>query len=178
MDVVKALLTRRSVREYTDKKISDETILKILDCGNNAPVSGELHFTVITNKDVLDEMDIAAKKAIEQSSNEFLKERISTEGYRLDYNAPCVIIVSSTERPYKEVNGACAVTNICNAAMEYNLGSCFLAGIMYAFTESPELKKKIEIPDKFIPQFAVCLGHSNDHSAEKILRDKNYNYFR
>ena len=38
MDVVKALLTRRSVREYTDKKNSDETILKILDCGNNEPV--------------------------------------------------------------------------------------------------------------------------------------------
>lgn len=176
MNTIEAIMARRSVREYTDEKISDEVIQRIINCGNYAPVSGQVHFTVASNKAILDEMDLAAKNAIEKSDNDFLKKRIATPGYRLDYNAPYVIIVSSTERPYQEANGACAVTNICNAAVECGLGSCFLAGIMFAFKELPDLKEKLGIPDRFIPQFAVCLGHSAKQYSDKIPRHKNYNY--
>lgn len=177
MNIIEAMMARRSVREYTDGQIAHEVIRQIIDCGNCAPISGQVHSTVISNKSTLNEMDLAAKEFIEKSDNDFLKERIAASGYRLDYNAPYVIVVSSTERPYQEANGACAVTNMCNAAVEYGLGSCFLAGIIFAFKELPDLKEKLGIPDKFIPQFAVCLGHCAKQYSNKIVpRCKNYNY--
>lgn len=42
MDAIKNMLSRRSVRVYTDEQISDEALHTILECGLYAPNGGNL----------------------------------------------------------------------------------------------------------------------------------------
>lgn len=57
MEVLEAIRTRRSVREYDDKSVSDEVIREILGAAMQAPSAGNArawHFIVLTDPEVLD----------------------------------------------------------------------------------------------------------------------------
>ena len=53
MDAIEALKTRRSIRGYTGKPVSRETIEKIIDCGRLAATARNLQpweFVVVTER--------------------------------------------------------------------------------------------------------------------------------
>jgi nitroreductase len=57
MDALEALMTRRSVRAYTDEPVSDEQVLKILAAGMQAPSANNhqpWHFVVVREREHLD----------------------------------------------------------------------------------------------------------------------------
>ena len=57
MDALAALLTRRSVRAYTDEPVSDDQVLKILAAGMQALSAGNQqpwHFVVLRQREHLD----------------------------------------------------------------------------------------------------------------------------
>lgn len=59
MDVIEAILSRRSIREYTDRQVPDAAIQVLLEAAMNAPSAGNeqpWHFVVIKDRDVLDEI--------------------------------------------------------------------------------------------------------------------------
>lgn len=57
MDALEALMTRRSVRAYTDEPVSDDQVLKILAAGMQAPSANNQqpwHFVVLRRRERLD----------------------------------------------------------------------------------------------------------------------------
>jgi nitroreductase len=59
MDAMQAIMTRRSIRKYTSREISDETIRKLLESAMNAPSAGNhqpWHYVVIRDRKILDEI--------------------------------------------------------------------------------------------------------------------------
>jgi nitroreductase len=57
MDALEAMMTRRSVRAYTDEPVSDDQVLKILAAGMQAPSAGNQqpwHFVVLRRREHLD----------------------------------------------------------------------------------------------------------------------------
>ncbi|GAP22278.1 nitroreductase family protein [Leptolinea tardivitalis] len=59
MDVLEAILSRRSIRKYTDEPVTDQEIDMILQAAMAAPSSGNArpwHFIVIRNHETLDEI--------------------------------------------------------------------------------------------------------------------------
>jgi nitroreductase len=57
MDALEAILTRRSVRRYTDEQIDDETTQKLLEAAMNAPSAANeqpWEFVVIRDREMLD----------------------------------------------------------------------------------------------------------------------------
>ena len=57
MDALEAILTRRSVRRYTDEQIDDETTQKLLEAAMNAPSAANeqpWEFVVIRDRAMLD----------------------------------------------------------------------------------------------------------------------------
>lgn len=59
METLEAIQTRRSVRKFTDKKISSDLIEKVLHAGMSAPSAGNQqpwHFIVIDDKKMLEEV--------------------------------------------------------------------------------------------------------------------------
>ena len=59
MDAMEAIFTRRSVRKYSKKKISDKIIFKLLNAGVSAPSAGNeqpWQFVIIYKRDILDKI--------------------------------------------------------------------------------------------------------------------------
>ena len=60
MDAINCLMTRRSVRTFLDKKISEKDIETILKAGIEGPTAlnkQDIHISAITNKDWLNKME-------------------------------------------------------------------------------------------------------------------------
>jgi Nitroreductase len=117
MDAIECLMTRRSVRSFSEKIPDEDTIKTILAAGMYAP-SGmnrqTWHFTVITNKEWLTKMSDNIGKTLNRD-------------YHLGYGAPVLIIVSDDkESVHSEKNGACALENMFLAAHACGLGSCWI----------------------------------------------------
>ena len=56
MDTMQAIITRRAVRNFSDKPVTDETLTKILEVGRAAPSplnSQPWHFIVVRNKNTI-----------------------------------------------------------------------------------------------------------------------------
>ena len=59
MDAIEAILTRRSVREYTNKTISDKIMKELIEAGFSAPSAGDQqpwHFIIIDDRKLLDKI--------------------------------------------------------------------------------------------------------------------------
>ncbi|HGE70115.1 TPA: nitroreductase family protein, partial [Candidatus Poribacteria bacterium] len=59
MDAMQAILSRRSIRRYTDKPVSDEVVEQLLKSAMSAPSAGNeqpWHFVVIRDRQILNEI--------------------------------------------------------------------------------------------------------------------------
>lgn len=104
---------RRSVRQYTDAKISPEAIQDILESGLRAPTSKNnrcTHFVLVEDKDMLEKIS-----------------RCRKYGSAFIAGAPLGIVVCSdsekSHRPYSDC--AIAASYIQLAATDNDLGSCW-----------------------------------------------------
>ncbi len=147
METIEAIKTRRSVREFTDENVSDETIEKILDAGRWAP-SGlnnqAWRLIVARNKDT--------------------KEAISklTHYGAIIKGAPVLIAVFlDTNEMYdytKDVQsiGAC-IQNMLLAVHSLGLGAVWLGEIL---KNKEKVNKVLEAPDSYELMAVVALGHA------------------
>lgn len=171
METLEALEARKSVRGYQDKPVEEGKIDIILKYGNKAPIAGEIFMSVITDKKLLDKINDAGKEAAIASGNEFMISRVSIPGYRLTYGAPVLVVISAPAEGFGSVNAACAAENMCIAATDMGLGTCFLAGFLMAFQYKPELLKELSLPDGYVPQCGIIIGYEGESVVPAIPRD-------
>ena len=96
-DVFEVIKNRRSVRAYKDEQVEDEKIEKILEAAIMAPTArGEApwHFTVVQNKEVLEDINSSVHSILSNSGDEFL-EAIAESDVNVMHNAPTVVFVSA-----------------------------------------------------------------------------------
>ena len=68
---------RRSIRKFKPEQIKEEELQAIIEAGLYAPSAinkQSWNFTVIQNKEVLDELNVATKNVAKGSDNEFIKK--------------------------------------------------------------------------------------------------------
>lgn len=167
-ETIKTILNRRSCRAYKDEQISNEELSFILDCGLSAPSamnSQDWHFTVIQNKDLIDEMNMQIKKILPQPAKErMLSRNNGNENYSMFYFAPTVIIISGfNDDNYSQINCSLATQNMCLAAESLDIGSCVIgfAAMLFHSPKREEYIKKLNIPDNYKPLYAVCFGYKD-----------------
>ena len=152
MDVLEAIKTRRSVRNFTSQPVSDREIETLLDAATRAPSAGNIQpweFIVVRDSEIKHGLSQAAldQKFIEQ--------------------APVVIVVCADPRKsaprygsrginlYCLQDTAAATQNILLAAHAIGLGTCWVG----AFKE--ELAKKVlQIPEPVRPVAIIPVGHA------------------
>lgn len=149
--------TRRSIRQYTDKKVSDEDILKILKAGMQAPGSRlgaePWEFVVIKNRETLD-------KIAE------VKPRVKT--------APvAILLVANIERAFYKLHWqqdmSAAAENMLLEAVNLGLG-----GLWNGVAPTPETMEKIaEIFDldneNQIPFCIITVGYPAEGWENKFM---------
>lgn len=159
MNTLEALEARKSIRGYLSDAIEQDKLDAVLKAGNEAPKAGAFHMTVIRNAELIREIDQATAEAVAASGNAFLMKRFEEPGFSPTYGAPVLVVLSAPNGGYSTETVACAVTNMGVAAVELGLGTCYLVGVLMAFSVRPDLLERLDLPNGFAPHAAMVLGY-------------------
>lgn len=162
MEMMDAILKRKSVRAYEDKPVPADALSKIIEAGQWPPNAGPFQITVIRNPGLRQKINDRALQAMKNSGNEFAMQRASLPGYQPVYGAPVLILLSAPEGPMGPVNAALAAENMLLAATGLGLGSCYLMSPTRALNgqSNRALAKEAGVPEGYDVQCAVIVGYA------------------
>ncbi|MGI5971474.1 MAG: nitroreductase family protein [Oscillospiraceae bacterium] len=184
---IELILNRVCVRDYKPDQVKEEDLKTIIDCGLHAATAMNMqpwHLTVIQNKQVIDQIVEINKKAILESDNEFLKERVTQPGgYHNFYHAPTVIIVSGRDgEKWADVDCANMTQNMCIAAEALGLSTCYIASFKFAVEAggkyAKELLDLLQLPEGYSPRVSIALGYMNGERPAVKERKYAVNFIR
>ena len=154
------LLTRRSVRKYSDRPVEDEKLDKVLTAGLYAPtgMNNQLPVLVaIRDKATRDRLSRMNAAVMGTSGDPF-------------YGAPCVIVVlSDPERMTWVEDGSLVLGNLMNAAHSLGLGSCWIHRAKECFDtpEGKELLRAWGVPENYWGVGNCILGYAAEEPEAK-----------
>ena len=179
-DVFDVIKNRRSVRAYKDEQIDDEDIEKILEAAIMAPTArGEApwHFTVVQNKELLEEINASVHDILINSGDELL-EAIAESGRNVMHNAPTVVFVSAkSDATNMQADCSAAIENMLLAAEGLDIGSCWL-GLVAVYFSVEENLKKLHIPEDYTPLYGVSLGYKVEENEPNPRSDVLVNWLK
>lgn len=154
------LLTRRSVRKYSDRPVEDEKLDKVLTAGLYAPTGMNNQSPVLVavrDKETRDKLSRMNAAVMGTSGDPF-------------YGAPCVIVVlSDPERMTWVEDGSLVLGNLMNAAHSLGLGSCWIHRAKECF-DTPEGKALLRawgVPENYRGVGNCILGYAAEEPEAK-----------
>ena len=151
MDVLEAIKERRSIRAFTDEKVSEEDVERLLDAARWAPSAGNtqpLELVVVKGMET-------KRKLAEAALNQTLIQKASV------VIVVCADVTRSSrgygsrgEQLYSIQDTAAATENILLAAQHLGLATCWVG----AFREN-EVAKAVKAPMNLKPVAIVSVGH-------------------
>lgn len=159
MEAIEAIMSRRSIRRYTDKKISEETITKLLKAAMNAPSAHNRqpwHFIVVDDRETLN-------KVPEYHQYSKMLENASHAIVVLGDND-----VQTTDFWIHDTSAA--TENILIAANALGLGAVWL-GVHPSEALIEGTRKLFNVPDHVTPLGIISLGYPEESKSPR----ENYN---
>ncbi len=168
MDAMNAILSRRSIRQYTADAIPEELIVELLKAAMSAPSARNeqpWHFVVIDNRNILNDIP-----KVHPNSN-MLRE------------APLAIVVCGDllleeGRGWWVQDCSAATENILIAANARGLGAVWL-GVYPREERVVGIKKILGLPEHIIPLCIVSIGYpternppANRYDLTRVHRNK------
>lgn len=158
MDVMEAIRTRESVRDYLDKPVEEEKLLRVLEAGRLAPsaMNGQEWRYVVVR---------------ERAERERLME--AAQGQRFVGQAPVVIaccaesdgrVMACGQLAYS-INVAISVDHMTLKAVEEELGTCWIG----SFRED-RVKEILGIPEPIRVVQLLTLGYPAGRRGRKIRK--------
>ena len=156
MDAIENLMTRRSMRSFSNREISRKDLEIITDAARYAPsgMNKQLwKFTVLKNKMLMTE----------------LAHRISDclgRDYQYNFYGPDTLILVSNEKdnPHGVADCACALENIFLAAHALGIGSVWI-NQLNGICDEPAVRAlltKLKIPENHVVWGMAALGYANN----------------
>ena len=175
-ETMKNILDRRSIRQFSDKMISEKDLEAIMEAGRYAPSAmnqQSWHFTVVQSPELLQRINAITKEAFAHSGNPVYEQLAKSEGISAFYHAPLFIIVSCDKSALAPVHdGSLALGNMFLAAKSLGIGSCWIHAMNYVLESEHgnELRRELHMPEGFIPVGAGAFGYSADKNPEPAPR--------
>lgn len=178
-EVIETIKARRSVRAYTEQQVAVEDLKAIIEAGRYAPSGMHLetwHFTVIQNKEKLEELNSRIKEAFTKSQDKRLQERGNSQTYCCYYHAPALVIVSNESTQWwAAMDCACAIENMFLAARSLGIGSCWInqLGTTCDDAEVREFITELGVPASHKVYGCVALGYADPRipTKEKEIKE-------
>ena len=152
MNTIEAILTRKSVRDYSDKPITEESILTILKAGQagpNARNRRDWHFLVVQDRDTLKKM---AESHGLNVSMPLMKAKVA------------IVVLgdkSVSSGDFWQVDCSIAAQNMILAAHELGIGSCWIG--TFPAEERMKIHKDIfHLPEHIMPHSIITFGYPKD----------------
>lgn len=148
MELIDAILGRRSVRDYEPKIVPEEAIGEIIKAGAMAPSARDAQpcrFIIIENRQRMLEIGEKVKqKLYSLGMGAKLAERAKVKLDVIFYGAPLLILVVAEKNNFSETDCALAAQNMMLRAYDLGLGSCFI-GLMNSIREDREYMRTLGI---------------------------------
>lgn len=157
MEFEKVIRDRMAIRKFSNKKISDEIINKILEAGRVAPTAKNLHpikIYVVSSDEGLRKIDNAS---------------------RCRYNAPVSLLVcGNVEEAFSRGEHSTYVIDSCIVATHMLLEATNVGvnSIWIDLFDENVLREEFNIPDKLVPVALIMLGYRSDDCPYSANHDK------
>ncbi len=151
MDGLETILTRRSIRKYTDQIIEDTVFVDLVKAAVSAPSAGNQQpwqFIIITDKEKLG-------KVLEFHPH--AKMLLDSQGAIL----VCGDLSKEKHKGYWVLDCAAATQNILLAAHTNGFGACWL-GIYPREERVVGMKSLVSVPEHVIPFALVSIGYPDE----------------
>jgi len=165
------LLTRRSVRQYTDQVPPMDVIEEICKAGTYAPTGMNRQSPIIiavTNREMRDSLSRLNARVLENDSIDPF------------YGAPVVLVVlaDSSAHTYLE-DGSLVMGNLMNAAHAKGLGSCWIhrAKEVFESEEGKQILADLGIEGNYVGIGNCILGYTAGEYPEAKPRKENWVYW-
>ena len=167
MDALKCLLERRSIRSFTDKKISREDLETIVKTAYHAPSAMNRQtwqFTVVQNDEIIEELA------------ECLRVKLNRDkGY--NFYKPNALIICSNDRDNMHGVEDCAVAmeNIMLASHALGIGSVWINQFKNVCDE-PLVRKalnEVGVPENYLVWGTAALGYEGDGPRREITKKED-----
>ena len=158
--MIREIETRRSIRKYSEKEVSKDTLKDLLKAAMHAPTARNLQewrFVASNNREVLD--------------------KISTiNGYQMLKDAKAVIVVCGdtniSNYEYVHVDCALATQNILLEATHLGLGACLCAGNPRKDRIAP-LIEYLKLKENILPVAIISIGYPAEEKTIEYRYDEN-----
>lgn len=156
--VIENIMTRKSIREFTDREIAKDTLESIVKAGMAAPSAMDKRpwgFVVVTERSVLDSLNAVHPYANLKTATAAiivcgeLKKAIEGEG-----------------QEYWVQDCSAATENILLAAHAYGLGAVW-CGVYPSKERVEQVSKVLAIPSDVIPLNIITMGYPNENPDVK-----------
>ncbi|MHA1130693.1 MAG: nitroreductase family protein [Candidatus Helarchaeota archaeon] len=145
MNISHAILHRRSVRKFTDRKIPMEDLIKVMEAARWAPTAGnrqKTRFILVTDEEMLSKIAKTAKIV-------FYQQKHAAQ-------ATAMIVVCLDSTAWVEEVGA-AIQNILLQAYSLGIGSCWIG----AFNREA-VREQLKIPHHYKLYSLLLLGYPSE----------------
>lgn len=170
-NVAKAIMERRSVRNYKPDMVPKETIDQVIKAGTYAATGMNRQSPIIiaiTNKDMRDKLSAMNAKIM------------GNEGADPFYGAPVVLaVLADKDMPTYIYDGSLVIGNMMLAAEELGLGSCWIHRAKEEFEseEGKAILKLLGIDGNYEGIGHLILGFANEDKKAAAPRKDNYIYY-
>lgn len=189
--IIDNIRNRRSIRKYTGKKLSKQSINEIIEAGKYAPSSHNRqpwNFTVIIDQEVTDSLSEDIRKWYHsivklgyplsfikkiREAVEGMRARVKSEKDLFFYHAPCVIIIHSKSKEFYQKDCACAAQNMMLAARSMGIGSCWIGFADIVLNKNRKLRKKLGIPVSHRIMATLALGYPKKFPSKALPRKES-----
>jgi len=160
MDALENIMTRRSIRNYTDQDISDEDLTRILKAGMSGPTCANTRswtFIVVRERKTLEKMAAANGRA----ADALKKAKVG------------ILVCGDMERAFKPapdywiIDGAIAAQNMILAAHALGIGSIWLG----TYPQMERVKGQIKLfnlPESAIPHSIIAFGYPDLQASQNL----------
>jgi nitroreductase len=168
LNINEAITGRRSVRDYTPKKIDEVSVRLLLEAAVHAPTA--IHeepwaFSVVQDKNLLNRLSDHAKKLLNSgadpilvSGTNHLSDHLVSPEFNTFYNATTLIVICAKPMgAFVAADCWLAAQNLMLTAYAQGLGTCVI-GLAVTAINTPEWKKELGIPADMTAYVPIIVG--------------------
>ena len=168
MDTIEAILTRRSVRKYTDNRVPEDLVKQLLRAAMAAPSAANeqpWHFVVITDRSIMAQV-----------------QSFHPHSHMLKEAALAILVCSDPSLELTKGRGvldcSAATQNLLLAAHALGLGAVWL-GIYPVEERMNGMRKLLNMPSRVVPLALVSIGYPDERlRTEERFKAERVHYQR
>jgi nitroreductase len=180
MELMEAIRGRRSVRAYTDARLTRPELDGLLDAAVQAPSAlnrQSWRFAVIEDQVTLQRHSDGAKRLIAESMAATpmpaeLQHLLADPAFHIFYHAPALVVIYASARDeFAPVDCCLAAQNLMLAAHAQGLGSCWI-GFAHAWLDRPDVKDELGVSRDWTAVAPIIVGHPKGPAPSAPARAK------